>query len=208
MLTLTTNAPRLVITSLAFATFLTLSASALAGAGHGPAKGEPQNQGHMMGAQGGDSHGPAGHHGMEIGAPGKAADVTRTIDVAMHDNYYKPEQITVKAGETIRFKITNKGEFLHEFGLGTAVMHKAHQKEMMKMWEHGMIEADRINRDKMMMDHGDGRGMKHDDPNSILLEPGKSGEVIWKFSKPVDLEFACNIPGHYESGMMGPIKFK
>jgi len=85
MLTLTTNAPRLVITSLAFATFLTLSASAWAGAGHGPAKGEPQNQGHMMGAQGGDSHGPAGHHGMEIGAPGKAADVTRTIDVAMHE---------------------------------------------------------------------------------------------------------------------------
>jgi len=41
-----------------------------------------------------------------------------------------------------------------------------------------------------------------------LLEPGKSGEVIWKFTKPTKLEFACNVPGHYQSGMVGKIKFK
>ena len=157
----------------------------------------------------GHGHGHGDHGAMgAIGEAGKAADVTRTITVTMIDNLYDPENITVKAGETIRFKIVNKGEFLHEFGLGTAAMHKKHQAEMMKMWEHGMIEADRINHDKMKMDHGDGHAMKHDDPNSILLEPGKSGEIIWKFTQPTKLEFACNIPGHYESGMMGEIRFK
>ena len=190
---------------------LAAATPALAGSGQpGHGHGNMPMQGHMMEGMKMGGHGSPGHHsGMAaIGEPGKAADVTRTIDITMQDNFYEPESISVAAGETIRFKITNKGAYLHEFGLGTAAMHAAHQKQMMTMMEHGMIEADRINREKMMMDHGDGRGMKHDDPNSILLEPGKSGEVIWKFSKPVDLEFACNIPGHYESGMMGPIKFK
>jgi len=47
--------------------------------------------------------------------------------------------------------------------------------------------------------------MEHNDPNSVLLEPGKQAEVIWRFTKEAELEFACNVPGHYESGMMGPI---
>ncbi|MEL0108393.1 MAG: plastocyanin/azurin family copper-binding protein, partial [Rhodospirillaceae bacterium] len=88
-------------------------------------------------------------------------------------------------------------------------MHKAHQKQMMTMMDHGMIGASKINHERMKMDHGDGKMMmKHDDPNSLLLEPGKSGEIIWKFTKPMKLEFACNVPGHYQSGMVGRIKFK
>jgi Cu/Ag efflux protein CusF len=47
--------------------------------------------------------------------------------------------------------------------------------------------------------------MEHDDPNSVRLDEGKSGEVIWTFSKAGTFEFACLIPGHYESGMHGPI---
>ena len=47
--------------------------------------------------------------------------------------------------------------------------------------------------------------MSHDDPNSVLLEPGDSGEVIWKFTEARALEFACNMPGHYDSGMIGDI---
>ena len=154
-----------------------------------------------------------GHHeGMgPIGEPGKASEVNRTITIVMKDNFYEPKIISVKLGETIHFKIVNKGEALHEFGIGTASMHKAHQKEMAAMMEHEIIEVDRINHEKMKMkmdDGGGGDAMKHDDPNSILLEPGKSGTIIWKFTKQTKLEFACNIPGHYESGMMGPIKIK
>mgnify|MGYP002853954449 CR=1 FL=1 len=155
-----------------------------------------------------DGHGH-GHHEFSFGAPGIALEVTREIVVVMKDNLYEPKELSVKDGETIRFKIINKGEFLHEFGIATVAMHAEHQKQMAVMLEHGMIEMDRINHERMKMSHGDGgHTMKHDDPNSVLVEPGKSTEIIWKFAKDEGIEFACNIPGHYESGMVGPIHFK
>ena len=155
----------------------------------------------------GDGHG--GGHAMAIGEKGDPAKVDRTITITMSDNFFEPEEIDVKEGETIRFVISNKGEFLHEFNIGTAAMHAAHQKEMAKMAEHGMITPTGIDHKKMKMDHGGGKMMMaHDDPNSALLEPGKTAEVICRFSKNTELEFACNVPGHYDAGMMGEIKFK
>ena len=65
-----------------------------------------------------------------------------------------------------------------------------------------------IDHDMMKMDMGGGKTMEHNDPNSALLEPGKSGEVIWKFTKAMELEFACNVPGHYEAGMVGKMNVK
>jgi len=75
------------------------------------------------------------------------------------------------------------------------------------MVDHGALEADKINHAKMKMDMGGGKTMMHNDPNSILLEPGKTGEVIWKFSNASKIEFACNVPGHYDAGMMGKFHF-
>jgi uncharacterized cupredoxin-like copper-binding protein len=160
---------------------------------------------------GGHGHSSGGHgHGVgaAIGEPGKASEVSRTIEIVKIDNRFTPEKVAVKKGQTVRFKITNKGEFVHEFNIGTATMHKAHQKEMMMMFEHGVLEADKINYDRMKMKMPDGRTMEHNDPNSVLLEPKKSAEVVWKFSTDATLEFACNLPGHYESGMMGPIRIQ
>jgi len=148
-----------------------------------------------------------GHgHGMQFGEAGKASEVSRTIEVSMGDNYFEPEKIQVKAGETVRFVVKNEGEFVHEFNIGSAAMHVAHQKEMVTMVEHGALEADRINHAMMKMDMGGGKTMEHNDPNAVLLEPGKTGEVIWKFAESADLEFACNVPGHYEAGMVGHIE--
>jgi len=156
------------------------------------------------------SHG-GGHHGeggaSATGEAGQASEVSRTIEVSMYDNYYEPENISVKPGETIRFIVRNKGEFVHEFNIGTAAMHATHQEEMMMMVEHGALEADRINHEAMMMDMGNGHTMKHDDPNSVLLEPGQEGEIIWKFNEETSIEFACNVPGHYQAGMMGQVNF-
>ncbi len=151
-----------------------------------------------------------GGHGAaaSIGEPGVASEVTRTIEITMLDNLFEPESISVKKGETIKFIVKNEGEFVHEFNIGTAAMHAQHQEEMMMMMEHGALEADKINHDMMKMDMGGGKTMEHNDPNSVLLEPSKSTEIIWKFSKETELEFACNVPGHYESGMMGKVKFK
>lgn len=157
------------------------------------------------GVQAAGTHSGGHGHGMEIGEPGTASQASRTIEVTAGDNFYEPEKIEVKAGETIRFVITNTGEVVHDFTLGTAEMHAEHQKEMAMMVEHGVIEGDKINRDMMKMDMGGGRTMEHNDPNSALLEPGQTAEVVWKFTEPMTLEFACNVPGHYESGMMGSI---
>ena len=152
-----------------------------------------------------------GHGSTAIGEPGKAAEASRTVTIVMGDNYYEPERIEVSAGETIRFIVQNKGEFLHEFNIATPEMHAAHQKEMAVMFEHGMLTPTRIDHEMMKMDHakmGMSHSMKHDDPNSVLLEPGQSGELIWTFPSSGTLEFACNIPGHYETGMVGAVQFR
>jgi len=151
----------------------------------------------------------AGHAHSKIGAPAKAETATRAVDVTLGDTFFKPRTIKVRPGETVRFVLRNKGELMHEFNLGTAAMHAAHRTEMMTMMEHGLMTPTGMNRGSTNMEHGSGgmAGMKHDDPNSVLVEPGRTKELTWKFGKPMTLEFACNIPGHYESGMVGKVMF-
>lgn len=150
----------------------------------------------------------AGHGGAQIGHPGKAAQADRTIEITLGDTYYEPAEITVKAGETVRFVLVNRGELLHDFTIGTAAMHARHQEEMAMMVEHGMLTATEV-KDMPAMDHSGmdmkGMDMSHDDPNSVLVEPGKTAELVWTFDTDATLEFACNVPGHYEAGMVGPI---
>lgn len=150
------------------------------------------------------SHGHGDRNQVNIGSAGDPARASRTITIDMYDNYFEPKTLDIKEGETVRFVVVNKGEFLHEFNIATAAMHLAHQEEMMAMMDAGVLEMDRIRHDKM--DHGDGLGMKHDHANSALLEPGQTGEIVWTFETHAKLEFACNVPGHYQSGMAGPIR--
>lgn len=156
------------------------------------------------------AHGTGHGHAAQaaIGKPGKIEDVTRTIEINMFDSYYEPAFIKVRQGETVRFVVRNAGELVHEYAIGTTAMHAAHQKEMTAMMERGALEIDKINRKVMKMDMGGGKTMEHKDPNSVLLEPGKTGEVIWTFAKASALDFACNVPGHYEAGMVGNFRFQ
>jgi uncharacterized cupredoxin-like copper-binding protein len=152
------------------------------------------------------------HDSAAIGEPAKATANTRTVQIKLIDIAFEPESVNVKAGETVRFVITNTGQLLHEFNIGTAAMHAEHRKEMAMMMEHGMLTATGIDQNMMTMDHSNmpgmqGHSMKHDDPNSVLVAPGETKELVWKFPKAANLEFACNIPGHYESGMVGKVKF-
>lgn len=154
------------------------------------------------------------HHGHDaapaaasVGQPGKAGAATRTVQIEVGDNFFSQENLAVKAGETVRFVVVNKGEFLHEFNIGTAASHAEHQKMMAMMVDHGMLTATGLNKDMANMDHSAmGMGhMDHKDANSILVEPGKTGELVWTFGDAATLEFACNVPGHYEAGMVGKI---
>ena len=147
-----------------------------------------------------------GHGDNAAGKPGKPSAVSRTIKVTMYDNYYEPAEIPVKGGETVKFVVLNKGEFVHEVNIGTAKMLMDHAPEMQMMVDHGILEADRINHEmakKMQKEMGHGM---HDSPNTALLEPGKTGEIIWQFPDNATLEFGCTVPGHYESGMVGEFK--
>ncbi|XZG71112.1 cupredoxin domain-containing protein [Chitinibacteraceae bacterium HSL-7] len=128
----------------------------------------------------------SGHHavGYSFGEPGKSAQVSRTITVRALDTMrfeFDPALPSIKKGETIRFKVTNAGKIEHEFSIGDLNSQKAHAEMMREM-----------------------PGMKHEaDPSALTLAPGQSGELIWKFSKDVagGIEFACQIPGHYDAGM-------
>ena len=158
--------------------------------------------------KGGHGHGDNSHgakHAAEIGKPGKVHAGTQTIRVLMYDNRYEPKSLNIKEGATVRFIIENRGEFVHEFNIATAAMHKAHAQEMQMMVDHGVLEPDRINLEAARnMQRTMGHGM-HAEPNSALLEPGRSAEIVWTFPKHAKLEFACNVPGHYSAGMVGKI---
>ena len=148
-------------------------------------------------------------HTYDFGQPAPAAKATRSIEVVLNDMSFDPKAIQVKAGETVRFVLVNKGQLLHEFNLGDAAMHAQHQQEMLQMQQSGMLTPTgmkEMSHDMAGMDRGSmGHGMQHDDPNSVLVEPGKSAELTWTFSKATSLEFACNIPGHYQAGMVGKL---
>ncbi|MEE1950402.1 cupredoxin family protein [Pseudomonas alcaligenes] len=150
------------------------------------------------------------HH--TFGKPAKAADADadRTVEITLGDMYYEPASVQVKAGETVRFVLKNEGALLHEFSLGDAAMHAEHQKHMLMMQQMGMLTPTAMQHDMSKMDHSqhDMSGMVHDDPNTVMLEPGQSAELTWTFSQSTGLEFACNIPGHYQAGMVGNIEVK
>ena len=127
----------------------------------------------------GDHHHGASEHSSGAGRPGKISAAKRTIQVSMLDTMrYEPSSISVKAGETVRFVVENKGQLVHEFGIGT--------------------KEEQIKHDEMMKAMPD---MKHDDPNVITLEPGQKRELIWQFTKAGTFEIACHVPGHYPAGM-------
>ncbi|MDN4591776.1 hypothetical protein DBA29_25155 [Xenophilus aerolatus] len=132
----------------------------------------------------GSHAGGHGHANEAIGKPGVAAKVTRTIDVDMTDAMrFTPASIEVKRNETVRFRITNSGKIKHEMVLGTEKELKEHYELMKKNPE-----------------------MEHDDPNMVTLGPGKSGEIVWQFTKAGKVDFGCLQPGHYDAGMKGAVK--
>jgi len=127
----------------------------------------------------------AGGHGHDdtIGKPGVAAKATRTVNVETSDGMrFNPSSIDVKQGETVRFVVTNSGKLKHELVLGTEKELKEHYEIMKKNPE-----------------------MEHADPNMVSLAGGKTGEIVWQFTKAGKVDFACLQPGHYDAGMKGAV---
>ena len=140
-----------------------------------------------------------------VGEKGDPNEIDRTIKIKMYDNYYEPNLIKVKEGETVRFIVQNLGEMVHEYNIATKEMHIKHQPEMQKLVEHGILLVDKIDMKKMKEMSKKDHSLSHSHSNSVMIEPKKTGEIIWKFSQNLSLEMACNVPGHYETGMVGKI---
>jgi uncharacterized cupredoxin-like copper-binding protein len=123
-------------------------------------------------------------HASAPGKPGDPAKTDRTIEIATSDDMrFSPSEIRVKRGQTIRFKVVNGGQMKHEMVLGTLAELKEHAALMRKFPE-----------------------MEHDDPNAVTVEPGKTGELVWLFTRTGNFDFACLVPGHFEAGMRGRIR--
>lgn len=130
------------------------------------------------------------HKKFEAGEPGNPKKPSRTVEMTMQETEdgkmkFTPEKIEVRRGDQVKFVLKNVGRADHEFMLDT-VEHNARHKLAMEK-----------NPD-----------MEHDDPNGKRLAPQKRSEIVWRFTKPGTFEFACLIPGHYESGMHGIVVVK
>ena len=122
-------------------------------------------------------------HASALGKPGDAKKVSRTVAITMSDSMrFSPASVSAKRGETIRFVLKNEGKLKHEMVLGTIAELKAHAALMVKFPQ-----------------------MEHADPNQASVEPGKTGELIWQFTKAGTFDFACLQAGHYEAGMKGQV---
>lgn len=117
------------------------------------------------------------------GIAGDASAARRTITLDMSDNMrFTPERISVKRGETVRLRVANKGQVMHEIVLGTPASLDEHAQMMLKF-----------------------PTMEHGEPYMAHVSPGKSGDLVWNFNREGSFDFACLIPGHYQAGMRGTI---
>ena len=130
-----------------------------------------------------------GHEHFAAGQPGDPKKPSRVVKVTMLENgkkmLFDPPVIEVHRGDQIRFVISNDGTWDHEFMLATVKDNRKHAEVMKK------------NPD-----------MEHDDPNAIRLAPFNRGELLWRFTKVGEFEYACLIPGHLEAGMHGKVIVK
>jgi uncharacterized cupredoxin-like copper-binding protein len=136
-------------------------------------------------ASGAGAHGDE-HRDAAYGRPGDPAKVSRTVAIDMSDAMrFTPSLITAKKGETIRFALANSGKVRHEMVLGSSRELKEHAALMRKFPE-----------------------MEHTDPNRLSVDPGKTGTLVWQFTRAGTFDFACLQPGHFEAGMRGKITVK
>ena len=129
------------------------------------------------------------HQTFSAGEPGNPTKPSRVVKITLQENdgkmLFVPDRVEVRKGEQIKFVLRNDGELKHEFMLATVAENDKHAVLMQKYPD-----------------------MEHDDPNGKSLETKKAAELIWKFTKTGEFEFACLIPGHRESGMHGKVIVK
>jgi uncharacterized cupredoxin-like copper-binding protein len=129
------------------------------------------------------------HEHFSAGEPGNPEKPSRTVKVTMLEDgkrmLFDPPSIEVRLGEQIRFQLFNEGTEYHEFMLATQADNRKHAEFMKKFPK-----------------------MEHNDPNAKRLPALNSGELLWKFTRRGEFQYARLIPGHFQAGMHGKIIVK
>lgn len=127
------------------------------------------------------------------------AKIDRTIQVTAGDLWFKPDDLSIEPGETVKFVVKNTGKLAHEFVIGSADKQAEHREMMQEMAANGEGGHD------MSAGHHD---MEGPSMPSVTVAAGETKTLVWTAAESdnnVALVYACNIPGHYEAGMRGEL---
>ncbi|MFY2508119.1 copper-resistant cuproprotein CopI [Vibrio pectenicida] len=127
-------------------------------------------------------HSKMGIEGMsEVGMPAKGAQPDKVIHVLLSDDMtiqFKKE-VNIEPNDIVQFVVMNLGKIDHEFTIGSAKEQLEHREMMKTMTQH-----------------------MHDSGSAITVKSGEAKQLLWHFHGDNKVEFACNIPGHAEAGMV------
>ncbi|OEF24292.1 copper-resistant cuproprotein CopI [Vibrio rumoiensis] len=126
----------------------------------------------------------SGMKGMtDVGMPAKGVKPDKVVQVILADDMTMTfaGNTDIQPNDVVQFVVMNKGKIDHEFTIGSEQEQEKH-REMMKNMA-GMTHA-------------------HDSGSSVTVTPGKAKQMLWHFHGNPNVEFACNIPGHAEAGMV------
>lgn len=145
-----------------------------------------QGEGHD---HGGHAHGGGQDFAFGRAAPGASPD--RTVEIVARDTMsYDPATVAVESGEVVRFVVRNKGQLRHSFTLGSPRYQRRHEQEMQDMAAAEIA------------------GHMQDNPNGVVVAPGGTKTLTWRFERGGPVQFACHIPGHFQAGMKGRIRLR
>lgn len=114
---------------------------------------------------------------------GDASPSHGVVAVRMTDDLrFDPPAFTFRAGETVRFEVTNAGETAHEFLIGDEAAQAEYEAEMT-----------------------DGHGVDHDSSVGVSVDPGETESFDYTFTEAGQLLVGCHEPGHYAGGMRAAI---
>ncbi|ENC6731448.1 copper-binding protein [Vibrio navarrensis] len=127
-----------------------------------------------------------GMEGMsDVGMPAKGAKPDKVVHVILSDDMkitFKKD-VTIEPNDVVQFVVMNTGKIDHEFSIGSAAEQLKHREMMKQMGNH-----------------------THDSGSTVTVQPGKAKQLLWHFHGDNKVEFACNIPGHAEAGMVKSIE--
>jgi len=137
---------------------------------------------HSMMKDGKMDHSMMNMEGMsEVGMPATGAKPDKVVHVLLSDDMkitFK-NKVDIEPNDVVQFVVMNTGKIDHEFSIGSASEQLEHREMMKNMGNHA-----------------------HDSGSTVTVKPGKAKQMLWHFHGDNNVEFACNIPGHAEAGMV------